>query len=40
MSRVLKWLTFALFAYVGVVFTVQIDWRAVPAGAGRAAVRR
>ncbi len=24
--RVLKWLTVALFAYVGVVFTVQIDW--------------
>jgi NRAMP (natural resistance-associated macrophage protein)-like metal ion transporter len=24
--RVLKWLTLALFAYVGVVFTVQIDW--------------
>ncbi|MBX7248092.1 MAG: divalent metal cation transporter [Caulobacteraceae bacterium] len=25
----LKWLTLALFAYVGVVFTVQIDWPAV-----------
>ena len=25
----LKWLTFSLFAYVGVVFTVQIDWLAV-----------
>ena len=24
--RYLKWLTLALFAYVGVVFTVQIDW--------------
>lgn len=24
--RVLKWLTLALFAYVGVVFSVQIDW--------------
>ena len=22
----LKWLTFSLFAYVGVVFTVKIDW--------------
>ncbi len=28
----LKWLTFSLFAYVGVVFTVQIDWLAVAAG--------
>ena len=28
----LKWLTFSLFAYVGVVFTVQIDWRAVAIG--------
>jgi NRAMP (natural resistance-associated macrophage protein)-like metal ion transporter len=27
--RVLKWLTLALFAYVGVVFTVQIPWRVV-----------
>lgn len=25
---VLKWLTLSLFAYVGVVFTVQIDWAA------------
>ncbi|MDI1284802.1 MAG: divalent metal cation transporter [Reyranella sp.] len=25
----LKWLTFSLFAYVGVVFTVHIDWAAV-----------
>lgn len=25
----LKWLTLALFAYVGVVFTVRIDWAAV-----------
>src|SRR3954471_15719823 len=30
---VLKWLTFSLFAYVGIVFTVQIDWRAVAVGA-------
>ena len=29
----LKWLTFSLFAYVGVVFSVQIDWRGVAAGA-------
>ena len=27
--HVLKWLTLALFAYVGVVFTVKIDWHAV-----------
>jgi NRAMP (natural resistance-associated macrophage protein)-like metal ion transporter len=27
--RYLKWLTLALFAYVGVVFTVQIDWNEV-----------
>lgn len=26
--HVLKWLTLALFAYVGVVFTVRIDWAA------------
>ncbi|MFI4999004.1 MAG: NRAMP family divalent metal transporter [Reyranellales bacterium] len=30
---VLKWLTFSLFAYVGVVFTVHIDWRGVALGA-------
>ncbi|MBS0519157.1 MAG: divalent metal cation transporter [Proteobacteria bacterium] len=30
---VLKWLTFSLFAYVGVVFTVHIDWGAVAIGA-------
>ena len=30
---VLKWLTFSLFAYVGVVFTVKIDWHAVAMGA-------
>ncbi|UYN96902.1 MAG: divalent metal cation transporter [Enhydrobacter sp.] len=30
---VLKWLTFSLFAYVGVVFAIDIDWRAVAAGA-------
>jgi Mn2+/Fe2+ NRAMP family transporter len=29
----LKWLTFSLFAYVGVVFTVHIDWAAVALGA-------
>ena len=27
--RLLKWLTLALFAYVGVVFTVRIDWAQV-----------
>ena len=31
--HVLKWLTLALFAYVGVMFTVQIDWGAVALGA-------
>ncbi len=30
---VLKWLTLSLFAYVGVVFTVHIDWLAVAQGA-------
>ncbi len=30
---VLKWLTLSLFAYVGVVFTVHIDWLAVVQGA-------
>jgi NRAMP (natural resistance-associated macrophage protein)-like metal ion transporter len=30
---VLKWLTFSLFAYVGIVFTVKIDWHAVAIGA-------
>jgi NRAMP (natural resistance-associated macrophage protein)-like metal ion transporter len=30
---VLKWLTFSLLAYVGVVFAVHIDWRAVGVGA-------
>lgn len=29
--RYLKWMTLALFAYVGVVFTVHIDWREVAA---------
>lgn len=29
----LKWLTFSLFAYVGVVFTAHIDWQAVAVGA-------
>ena len=33
----LKWLTFSLFAYVGVVFTVQIDWHAVAVGRAAAA---
>jgi NRAMP (natural resistance-associated macrophage protein)-like metal ion transporter len=31
--NVLKWLTFSLLAYVGIVFTVHIDWRAVAGGA-------
>ncbi|MCX7363972.1 MAG: divalent metal cation transporter [Alphaproteobacteria bacterium] len=30
---VLRWLTFSLFAYVGVVFAAHIDWRAVAMGA-------
>ncbi len=30
---VLKWLTFSLFAYVGIVFTVHIDWHQVAMGA-------
>src|SRR5690349_18475332 len=30
---VLKWLTFSLFAYVGIVFTVKIEWHAVLIGA-------
>lgn len=30
---VLKWLTFSLFAYVGIVFTVDIDWLEVAKGA-------
>lgn len=29
----LKWLTFSLFAYVGVVFAIRIDWLAVAGGA-------
>jgi NRAMP (natural resistance-associated macrophage protein)-like metal ion transporter len=29
----LKWLTFSLLAYVGVVFAVKIDWHAVAVGA-------
>ncbi|MFO1160618.1 MAG: Nramp family divalent metal transporter [Reyranellaceae bacterium] len=29
----LKWFTFSLFAYVGVVFSVRIDWPAVASGA-------
>jgi NRAMP (natural resistance-associated macrophage protein)-like metal ion transporter len=31
--NVLKYLTFSLFAYVGIVFTVKIDWGAVVGGA-------
>ena len=31
--NVLKWLTFSLFAYVGIVFTVHIDWGGVALGA-------
>jgi NRAMP (natural resistance-associated macrophage protein)-like metal ion transporter len=31
--NVLKWLTFTLLAYVGIVFTVHVDWHAVLAGA-------
>ena len=31
--HVLKWLTLALFAYVGVLFSVKIDWQAVVTGA-------
>jgi len=31
--NVLKWLTFSLLAYVGIVFTVHIDWRAAAMGA-------
>jgi NRAMP (natural resistance-associated macrophage protein)-like metal ion transporter len=31
--NVLKWLTFSLLAYVGIVFTVHIDWLAVAGGA-------
>jgi NRAMP (natural resistance-associated macrophage protein)-like metal ion transporter len=31
--NVLKWLTLSLFAYVGVVFAVKIDWGAVALGA-------
>src|SRR5688500_19451146 len=30
---VLKWLTLSLFAYVGVVFAVKIDWATVVRGA-------
>jgi NRAMP (natural resistance-associated macrophage protein)-like metal ion transporter len=31
-SRFLKWLTFSLFAYVGTIFVVQIDWAEVVRG--------
>jgi NRAMP (natural resistance-associated macrophage protein)-like metal ion transporter len=31
---VLKWLTFSLFAYVGIVFTVHLDWLEVVKGGG------
>ena len=30
--HILKWLTLSLFAYVGVLFSVQIDWMRVLAG--------
>lgn len=30
---VLKWLTFSLFAYVGIIFTVQLDWHEIVKGA-------
>jgi NRAMP (natural resistance-associated macrophage protein)-like metal ion transporter len=30
--RILKWLTLSLFAYVGVVFAVQVDWPAAARG--------
>ena len=36
--RVLKWLTLSLFAYVGVVFVVGVDWGAAIEAAGRAVV--
>ncbi len=32
-APILKWLTLVLFLYVGVVFTVQVPWREVAAGA-------
>ena len=31
-SRILKWLTFSLFAYVGTIFVVQINWAEVVRG--------
>ena len=31
--NVLKWLTLSLFAYIGIVFTVRVDWGAVAVGA-------
>lgn len=31
-SRLLKWLTLALFAYVAVVFMVRLNWRAIAIG--------
>ena len=31
-SNILKWLTFSLFAYVGTIFVVQIDWGEVLRG--------
>ena len=37
--RVLKWLTLSLFAYVGVVFAVQISWTEVLRGALLPAMR-
>src|SRR4029078_3595229 len=30
--NVLKWLTFSLFAYVGIVFTVHVNWKDVALG--------
>jgi Mn2+/Fe2+ NRAMP family transporter len=31
-ANILKWLTLVLFAYVAVVFTVHLDWRALATG--------
>jgi NRAMP (natural resistance-associated macrophage protein)-like metal ion transporter len=31
-ARILKWLTLSLFAYVGVLLVVQVDWRAAVIG--------
>ena len=32
LAPILKWLTLALFAYVAVVFSVDVDWKAVALG--------